>query len=68
MLLKRNVEKMSVCAYARMPMKIKGLSHFGQNMYEKKGAWLEPQVENRDGACISDESGVRTWTTRQHEP
>ena len=48
MLLKTNVEKMSVWGYATMSMKRKGLFLYSHDMYEKKGASLKPQVENGD--------------------
>ena len=37
MLLKTNVEKMSVWGYPTMSMKIKGLFYYSHDMYEKKG-------------------------------
>jgi hypothetical protein len=40
-----------------MPMKIKGLLHQTQDIYEKKAGWLKPQVENRDGGWCQDGSG-----------
>ena len=49
MLLKKNVEKMSVGGYATMSMKIKGLFYNSHDVYEKKVIWLKPEVENGDG-------------------
>ena len=57
MLLKTNIEKMSVWGYATMSMKIKGLFCHSHDMYEKKGAWLKLSVENGEGACAQEHWG-----------
>jgi len=47
MLLKTNIEKMSVWGLAIIYMKIKGLFYSSHYMHEKKGACLKPQAENQ---------------------
>jgi hypothetical protein len=51
MLLKTNAEKMLPLGYPTISMKIKGLIYSTHDLYEKKGAWLKPQVESREGGA-----------------
>jgi hypothetical protein len=49
MLLKTNEDRTDILTNATMLMKTTDLHSLTHDVYEKKGTWLKPQVENRDG-------------------
>ena len=56
MLLKTNEDMTDILTNATMLMKKNDLHSLTHDVYEKKGTWLKPQVENRDGGCAKDGS------------
>ena len=48
MLMKTKEERSDILTNATMLMKTNGLSLIPHDMYESKGSYLKPQVENRD--------------------
>ena len=49
MLLKTKVNKNDNLTYPTISMKTNALFFLSHDMYEKKGTWLKPPVENGDG-------------------
>jgi hypothetical protein len=57
MLLKTNAGKMSAWGYARMSMKINGLSHYSHNVYENKRVYSNRRSKEQRLVCANDRSG-----------
>ena len=53
-LLKTNIEKMSVWGWATMSMKIRYLFHYSHDIYEKKGLSSSRRSKTDMGGCAND--------------